>query len=263
MLTTLIRRLVIGFCFAVPLGLLSASVSEASVPRQEPLATECQECHASTQSDWQNGAHGREDIACAVCHTVGSNGTSHPEQIMQTDVSSRFCGTCHVGTFADLETSAHGQENLGCNRCHNPHTTDLKSGSVQETCQACHSDESHFFTYTAHAREGLLCTDCHLRVSDSPSGEGHSQRLHTFAVDLSTCNQCHNQEMHYPMPGQNAMVSAVDPISAGSTLPAATTPVNPEPTPASPFNFALLAALLGMAFGLVGSPWLERRLQNE
>ena len=86
---------------------------------------------------------------------------------MQTDISSRLCGQCHVDTFAEWETSQHGQEELTCARCHNPHSNELRLGSMQDTCRTCHKEETHFFTFTAHAEEGLLCTDCHCKPKAS------------------------------------------------------------------------------------------------
>jgi hypothetical protein len=36
----------------------------------------------------------------------------------------------------------------------------------------------------------------------------------------------------------------------------------PEPAPVSPFGFVLLAAVIGLAFGIIGSPWIERRYRR-
>ena len=41
-----------------------------------------------------------------------------------------------------------------------------------------------------------------------------------------------------------------------------TNSASPQPSTSSPFNFAILASLIGMAFGLVGSPWLEKWQQK-
>ena len=38
----------------------------------------------------------------------------------------------------------------------------------------------------------------------------------------------------------------------------ATLGVNIDPEPVSPIYFALLSALIGMAFGLILAPWIER-----
>ncbi len=172
---------------------------------------------------------------------------------------------------------------------------------MQDTCRTCHKEETHFFNYTAHADEGLLCTDCHLETKSDPLGNGHSQIAHTFSVGSNTCTVCHSQEMHEPQEpaattnGAEAMqasflgpgsygtaagqmeVSAESPclfeedevvMEAGflSSNGSADGTIVPEPTGNSPFNFVVLASLIGMAFGLVGSPWLEKwqdRLRNQ
>lgn len=181
---------------------------------------------------------------------------------MQTDISSRLCGECHVDTFAEWETSVHGQEELTCARCHNPHSNELRQGSMQDTCRTCHKEETHFFTFTAHAEEGLLCTDCHLGTKSEPLGNGHSQISHTFAVGTETCATCHKEDMHMP-DGSAPQAQAEAMVLEASFLPADHPESNSnvsttQPSVNSPFNFAVLAALIGMAFGLVGSPWLEK-----
>lgn len=239
---------------------------------------ECLSCH-TTGFDPTTGTWTNEGIECAACHKMGPNSSSHPEQLMLTDASSQACGTCHVDTYAEWQASRHGQEEMTCVKCHNPHTTNLKVNDVQTLCQTCHNEESHFYAFTGHAQEGLLCTDCHLRVADTPPGEGHSQRVHTFAVDLNTCNECHNHQMHGPMPG-SSLPTGMASMAAFSTESACTlddgktaagdnsltnskATMSGEPKPASPFSFALLAAVIGMAFGIIGSPWLERLTQRD
>jgi hypothetical protein len=39
---------------------------------------------------------------------------------------------------------------------------------------------------------------------------------------------------------------------------ASAVPVQTEPDPVSPFGFAVLASLVGMGFGMVIAPWLEK-----
>jgi hypothetical protein len=291
---TLLKRLMIGFCSATIMALLSFTISEAGTPRQSQQPEDCLECHYTVVTMWENSRHGHattavafleawqeqgqpseclrchttgydastgtyddEGIACAVCHATDV--TNHPEQIMPTDTSAQLCGTCHIDTLAELEESGHGESDLPCARCHNAHSNELKAGSVQETCQTCHTKESHMFTDTLHAQEGLPCTGCHLRVSDSPLGEGHGKRQHTFTVDLNTCTACHSEEMHYPAPAEGVNI---EPGANGgeslSQVSGRRLDVSITPTPTSPYNFTVMAAIIGLAFGLVGSPWLER-----
>jgi predicted CXXCH cytochrome family protein len=303
---SLMKRVVFGFCFAVPLVLLTVVVSQARSPQQEEvLPTECQSCHAGVVANWENSAHGlaatepaftqawqeqgsppeclschatgyapstdddpstatwsSEGIACSTCHVTGPNSTSHPEQIMSIDASSEACGACHVDTHIEWQTSQHGARQMTCVKCHNPHTTKLKAENVQALCRTCHNEEGHFYSFTAHAQQGLLCTDCHLSLSNSAPGEGHGQRIHTFGVDLNTCTQCHDQEMHSPMQNPPAANNIIGGSSPAATSTDSADMARPEPAPASPFGFALLAAVIGLAFGVIGSPWIERRYRR-
>ena len=299
-------RIFVGLCFAFPLGILAVVTVEAQTIDEEPSGSECEGCHEITQAHWSESAHANsvedpifqeawrkqgspadclschttgfdpatgnwetESVSCSVCH--GPDPGEHPEQIMPTDISSRMCGSCHIDTHTEWQDSVHGQEDLTCIRCHNSHTTELQADGVQELCQSCHNDVTHFYGETKHATEGLLCSDCHLRVADATAeemGEGHGSRVHTFAVDLESCAQCHEEDMHYPSAG--AMTPADDSSEEAESKPtlslASAMPMQNEPDPVSPFGFAVLASLVGMGFGIVVAPWLEkwnRRVNNE
>ncbi len=324
------KKLVVVTGFACLMAFITATAGKAMPLAQTPLPDDCQECHESIQQHWEESAHGQaiadpvfqeawqaegspveclachttgfnaetgtwdeDGIACAACHQMDENSSHHPEQVMPTDISSRACGTCHIDTHAEWELSQHGKGEMSCIRCHNPHTTELKTSSVQELCIACHNEESYFFEFTAHASKGLLCTDCHLRVNDTDLGEGHGQRMHTFEVDLHTCNQCHDQEMHSPMmEAVNVdgmpVVTAVNNSNELQNSNTATCPettnttqaifgtqngvayaadpyLTSEPAPANgPLNY-LVPAGIGLVFGMMLAPWVEgiyRRRRN-
>lgn len=313
------KRFAVGLGIAGLFVFLTITVSEAKPLAQTPLPDECQECHESIQIHWQESAHGQalsdpifqaawqeagspadclachttgydaetglwqeDGITCAACHQMGENSSHHPEQVMPTDVSSRACGACHIDTHADWQISAHGEGELNCIRCHNPHTTELKTDSVQELCIACHNEESYFFDFTAHAAKGLLCTDCHLSVTEGTLGEGHGQRQHTFNVDLNTCNTCHDHEMHSPMLTNG---SADAPVAMGAMLSCEQDPLSIQPAQMAQNGVAyaaepmltpqpaagggplvyLVPAGVGLIFGLMLAPWVEgmyRRRRN-
>lgn len=306
----IIKRFVIGFIFALAAILLTATVGEADTPRQEgPVRTDCQECHGSVVDHWAESAHGQsvvdpiflaaweekgspteclschtseynpetgeystEGIFCTTCHS-GQTGP-HPETPMPTDPSSRLCGNCHIDTYAEWQSSAHGEGELACVRCHNPHTTQLKVGNMHDLCTTCHNEEGHFYNYTGHAQQGLQCTDCHLRVSETPLGEGHGQRLHTFSVDLQTCNQCHGEEMHFPVPAGDEsaqttemMQTAYAPLESTACPAGEGEPTSemvaeePAPQPVQPLNYLLVAAV-GMGFGAAVTPIAENWFQR-
>lgn len=227
---------------------------------------ECLSCH-TTGYDPETNTWVSEGIACETCHSPIP--TNHPEDIMPTDISSRLCGTCHLQTHEEWADSTHAQEDLSCVRCHNPHTTELRVSDAQELCSTCHNDEVHFFGYTVHAQEGVTCLDCHLQVSDAEMGEGHGARHHTFTVGMETCSNCHTLDMHYPVDREtsasnvsaNTMLNAMPDLSAtpmSTVLEHSVVQTETEPNPASPVGFALLAGVVGLAFGMILAPWSER-----
>jgi hypothetical protein len=118
----------------------------------------------------------------------------------------------------------------------------------------------------------LLCTDCHLRVSDSPESgtKGHGERVHTFKIDLKSCNDCHLGDMHAET--NNAMTNAstesgtdvacypVETTAASDFVPARqeVTPfVSQTPTGPSPLIY-ILPIGVGLVFGTMLAPWIER-----
>lgn len=306
MLRNLSIRVILVPVFALIACLSLAVATEAGSTQQEgPVRTDCHECHESTVNHWQASAHGQatadpifqaawqekgspseclachttnydpdtetwesDGIGCATCH-FGQTGP-HPETPMPTDPSSRLCGTCHVDTHSEWQVSAHGKGELSCSKCHNPHTTSLKAGSIGDLCISCHNEEGYHYGYTGHAKEGLLCTDCHLSVSDSPIGEGHGKRVHTFSVSLDTCNECHVQEMHRsdlsgPVDENvNTMWTAYEPANDLACEINEAPVVTEEPTspPTQPYHYLLVAAV-GIGFGVAVTPaaegWLRRR----
>lgn len=299
MKTSILTRLITGFTLAIVFGMVTfvASLAQGD-PSQEPLSTDCADCHEAIQTQWDDSLHGQATtdevfveawagrgsppeclschttgydatthnyeaagITCENCHTLTTNGPSHPEQVMTTNYDAAACGTCHVDTYAEWQVSEHGAAEMNCYNCHNAHSTSIKAENVQALCQSCHTTEGHFYSYTAHADEGLLCTDCHLQVEDSVLGEGHSKREHTFAVDLHTCNKCHGEEMHTPsdMSAFNADGSST---ISGEPNDVQGLAIHSTPQPSSYLNFAILAGFIGLAFGAVGSPWFERGLRS-
>ena len=109
-----------------------------------------------------------------------------------------------------------------------------------------------------------MCADCHLTVSDTAMGEGHGQRDHTFAVDLETCSNCHTSESMHDATIVPTAPAAVVAASLGGHPAATEADMSAEaealplvPEPISPFGFAVIAALIGMGFGIVAAPWLE------
>ncbi len=301
----LVRYLLVGLCCAI-LAVSLAAVVQAQDPPPDPDSGECIGCHEGLRNYWDHSPHAQafsnqtfqtawqeqgEPQQCLTCHTTGydpETGTylsegvdclachnpivsNHPEQYMPTDVSSRLCGTCHQETFSEWENSHHAQEDMACGQCHNPHTADLRVDNTQVLCQTCHENQSHYYAFTGHASEGLLCTDCHLSVIESPVGEGHGSRHHTFDVDLHTCNRCHQDDMHSAVEQQQAATGSSKQVACYRT-DTVRVPVTPEqpihtaPETASPMVYFLPAGV-GLVFGVIVAPWAEglirRRKENQ
>ncbi|MGD2156301.1 MAG: cytochrome c3 family protein [Anaerolineales bacterium] len=287
-----IFRLMIGLLFALPFGMVTVAWAQTEPPPPSDGELNCQECHPAFVNSWQNSSHGQattdpafeeawlaqgEPQECLPCHTTGydfaSNSwekdgiaceachspypSNHPLQPMPSDRSSALCGECHTETYFEWQVSGHRETNLDCVDCHGQHSTTLKAEDASALCASCHRERASNFAHTAHSQEGLSCADCHLDILDSELGEGHAMRDHSFNVKLSTCNACHEYHMHDPAtvhtdqgePEQPEAVELVSAEAAGVSL---------DPEPVSPIYYALLSALIGMAFGLLVAPWIER-----
>ncbi len=293
MSTMWFKRLLIGIGCALFFGSVTAMVTQAqSIPEEIP-GEDCHRCHEAINTAWESSSHSHvavdctslpnqegsegqpieceafnalephngevaENVSCQVCHPTDPD--EHPQKVMYTDTSSRLCGTCHLETFDQINDTAHSQEGMACIRCHNPHDSGLRAGGVEDTCSSCHRDEVHFYTFTDHAAEGLLCTDCHMQITSGSAENGRPQ--HTFTVGMETCTECHLEELHYPM-SHDETAASIDPkiVQAGFMSPTGdldAEQLDSEPMASSPLNFVVLAAIIGMLFGLIGSPWLEK-----
>jgi hypothetical protein len=127
------------------------------------------------------------------------------------------------------------------------------------------------FPTSKHAAAGVTCVNCHLgfNVTDQNEDFGsiHAAPDHSFLPSIETCNKCHADQMHAP--GQAAAAAAIKIEEAGGTptpepapVVSPVPPVTNEPAPISPLGFAGMASVVGLAFGMVLSPWLERAYRH-
>ena len=116
------------------------------------------------------------------------------------------------------------------------------------------------FPYTAHHQKGVSCVDCHLEHLETGDRTAHSVPDHSFKASLDTCNTCHADQMHAPLDATTTTSGIAIPaaVNAEPTAGIQTASITPEPTPVSPLGYAILAALIGLAGGMVLAPWLER-----
>ncbi len=288
----LITRLLVGVAFALPTMLLAAALVQAEPlpsPLQQATAENCQACHKKVDTTWMAGAHGQaasdpkfleawqaankdpncmschatgydkvaqtwqaEGVTCVACHPLNAN---HPKEPLAVDRTGKLCGTCHTETYFEWQVSKHRDNELACSSCHDPHQTSLKAADPAALCATCHQAMSDNFSHTAHSQQGLTCADCHLSQLNVDPSNGHSTRDHTFNVRLDACNKCHSYQMHDP---QKAMDVKPTPEPIDAMAAVVTAPVSTEPQPVSPFGFAIVAGLIGLAVGMVAAPWLEK-----
>lgn len=289
-------RILYGILFAIPLMLLTyafaqASTSESKLEQQsDPSEQNCKTCHPAFYEAWEDGLHGQawsdpafqnawqeqgEPVECLVCHVTGYNSTSntwdsdgitcerchnpapenHPQEPMPVERSSELCGECHTETNFQWQVSVHQQHDLGCDICHDPHGSQLLAQDDSTLCASCHQARSSNFSHSVHSQEGLACADCHMADLQEQGVQAHGQKDHSFMVSLDTCNECHVYQMHDPVAADEIEPpeEPLDPMNSAET-----SSVLAAPNPVSPLGFALLAGLVGLAAGVVLSPWIER-----
>ncbi len=231
----------------------------------------CLVCH-TTGYDPATATWESDGITCKACHTDADSG--HPKTPMTVDNSPDLCGRCHSDTrfgWQGWEGSTHYQRGMNCTTCHDPHSAALKTPGgpradgtkeISDLCVTCHQEASMNFPYTAHHQKGVACVDCHLEHLETGERTAHSIPDHSFKASLDTCNTCHADQMHAPVDATTTTAQAAAPATAGATTEPTpgvqTASITAEPTPVSPLGYAILAALIGLAGGMVLAPWLER-----
>jgi predicted CXXCH cytochrome family protein len=290
-----IGRLCIGLMFALPMILVSAALTRASgLPRVLTAdETQCKVCHEASFKAWETSVHGKAytDLAfkdvwtqsgqpkeCLTCHTTGYDATAgnshaesisciachsqgiedHPMNPLKVDRSAALCGECHTDTYFQLTTSKHGESGITCVTCHDPHTNALKYENAPDLCASCHGNRVSRFAHSQHASSGLSCESCHLEADIKLTADGHPKRNHTFNVHLATCTACHSYQIHGPadMAALSPTEEQTPAADAMSAVESAVVSTNPQPTNA--IGFTVVSGLVGMAAGMILSPWLER-----
>jgi predicted CXXCH cytochrome family protein len=228
----------------------------------------CLACHV-TGFDATTGTWKEDGVTCAACHT--DEGGQHPKTTMSVNRTSSTCGKCHTDTRFALQswqTSTHYQEGMTCSTCHDPHNASLKitidlkdptSKDASRLCISCHAETSMNFPYSIHAKQGVTCIDCHLEHPENTNTDIHKVPDHSFKASIKTCTTCHANQMHGAGTAltPKAAVDVSGKPMPGSTPSVELSSIMPSPTPVSPIGYAGLAALIGLAAGMVLAPWLE------
>jgi predicted CXXCH cytochrome family protein len=292
----IILRGIISLFFAVPFAMVTSALVSADAALNDGTQTEdpdCQACHPAFYTSWLDSDHGQamtdpaftqawqeqgEPSECLPCHTTGYDmatntwkadgitceachgpiASQHPQEPMPSERAAAMCGQCHTQTVFEWQISQHRQADMDCVDCHGQHSTSLKTEDADQLCASCHRDRASTFAHSAHSQQGLTCAQCHLEPEEQV-GSGHSTRDHSFLVKLSACNSCHAYEMHDSAEVHSDMASDVSTgMAAEVEEETQASGVSLDPGPVSPIYYALLSALIGMAFGLLLSPWIER-----
>ncbi len=226
----------------------------------------CLVCHV-TNYDPATGTWLEDGVACEACHGPLKDG--HPKTPMPVDRSPELCGRCHSDArfgWQAWQASAHFQRGMNCTTCHDPHSASLKvvaprDGSAQysdasQLCVNCHKDVSMNFPYSQHHQRGVSCIDCHVTHTVTTSATAHTIPGHSFKANLDSCNKCHSDQMHTAASAS----SASQPQTSTTSVPVQIEQAGlaAQPSPVSPIGFAGLAALIGLAGGMVMAPWLEK-----
>ena len=287
-----ISRLWYGLLFAIPIMFITYALAEAANRPQEAPTDQlnCRECHEPFVQAWEVGSHGQatsdpafreawmaagQSPECLSCHVTGydeetntwkSDGITceachspitlnHPLAPMSSDRSANMCGDCHTETFFEWQISGHRNAGVSCSACHDPHATDLKTTDKTLVCADCHRNRQSNFAHSQHSQAGLTCGDCHLQKISETGNEGKAKQSHSFIVGLTTCNSCHSYQMHDPVE-VHPDASTPEPADAMSAVESLS--VTPEPIPVSPMGYTTLSGLIGVAFGVILAPYIER-----
>lgn len=233
----------------------------------------CLVCH-TTGYDPATATYKAGGVTCEACH--GEAPADHPKSPMPIDRTTDLCGRCHSDTrfgWQDWKVSTHYQRGMDCTTCHDPHSASLKkivgqrgeeasADDVSALCINCHQEHSMDFPYTSHNQQGVSCVDCHVNHLENDNRAAHTVPDHSFNASLESCNTCHAEQMHSTTAEAESGTSAPLPMQEQQTQGANLSSEAEEPQPVSPLGFSALAALLGLAGGMVLAPWLERWYQR-
>lgn len=163
--------------------------SHVPIEKQNQVCLGCHETKARVE--WQSGAHGGNDLACASCHRIHAQHDPVLTKATQPDV----CYTCHKTQRAEFDKpSTHPVRTaaLECSSCHEVHGSLadklLIKPTLNETCYTCHAEKRGPFLWE-HAPVAEDCSTCH-----KPHGSIHPTLLVKRPPLL--CQQCHSQLGH-------------------------------------------------------------------
>lgn len=211
-------------------SIISFAPEKVSKRTSQEQAAQCLTCHSTQNKElmfWKQGAHNRNDVSCASCHTM-HGGTEKMKPTSET------CFKCHKDVKSQLNKFSHHpiiEGKVSCNDCHNPHGTmsdkNLRAENVNQLCYKCHTDKRGPFLYE-HPPVAENCMNCH-----RAHGSQHAKLLTVRMPSL--CQSCHADSGHPSTPFDLR-------TRMGNSQPA---PVSTGGTPAVNSNFTTSARFLG------------------
>ncbi len=130
-------------------------VMEADTAVLNVAVGECEQCHPTTVTEWQNSEHGTQQLGCDSCH--------FPHQgVLRFGDEETLCLNCHDQSRDEYVHVTHVEQT--CSDCHIYQGFDqtfhvLTGGQIQDT--------GHHNNVTTAA-----CTDCHSEVQIAADDDG-------------------------------------------------------------------------------------------
>jgi hypothetical protein len=117
----------------------------------DPGTETCAVCHATTYTEWQQSAHGQQQLGCTTCHNP------HP-QTLRFGSPNALCLNCHKDTRTDYVHLVHTQQQ--CTDCHWFHAS--KADLI------AHGISGALFPTGHSASVGTVaCIDCHETITST------------------------------------------------------------------------------------------------
>jgi hypothetical protein len=120
-------------------------------------------------------------------------------------------------------------------------------------CKNCHKDVASTAQHSTHAAANVGCVDCHMGVRAEGNYDPHAGPNHTGNATLETCNACHSTQMH----ASTGVPITVEPTPA-TPGPLSAGLIDTSPQAPGPLGYILISVLVGLAFGFVLAPMIER-----
>ena len=112
------------------------------------------------------------------------------------------------------------------------------------------------FPYSVHQKQGVTCINCHVTHTETTTADVHAVPDHSFRASLDSCTACHAGQMHSSADATGTTPPLTQAVSQTPEIKQAG--LTAEPNPVSPIGYAALAALIGLAAGMITAPWLEK-----